>query len=110
MNFLGSILGWIVWNITELVVTQKELEEDGDPSTNLHLKEYAYKKIYYWIGSFFTCLLLLWIGAKGLNLDPLEPLTGHKLGWSDLYYPGAGLAFEALIFLIIRIKTLIKKQ
>lgn len=109
MNFLGSILGWLVWNIAELVMRQKELEEDGDPNTNFHFREYAEKKRFYWVGSFVTCFLLLWIGANELSLDPLEPLTGHKLGWTDLYYVGSGAAFELIIFIIVKINRIAKK-
>lgn len=108
MNFFGTILGWLVWNLVELSLRQRELAEDGDPNTNFHLKEYAKNKYLQWITSLFVGFTLLWIGAKQLNLDPLAPLTGHALGWSDLYYLGAGAAYELLVFLVVKIKKLAK--
>ena len=109
MNFIGAILGWLVWNIAELVMVQKELEEDGDPSTNFYIRDYAKKKRFYWYGSFVTCCLALWIGHNNLNLDPLAPIIGHNLGWNDLYYIGAGAGFEMVIFIISKIKSITKK-
>lgn len=108
MNFIISILGWFLWNWVELVLRQKELEEDGDPNTNFHLKEFAKKKVYYWVGSFVCCFVLLWLGTKELALTPLAPLVGHDLGWSDLYYLGAGAAFEVIIFVSGKIKNALK--
>lgn len=108
-NFYGAILGWFVWNIVELIIRQEELDEDGDPNTNFHFSQFAQKKKYYWIGSIGTCLMLLWIGSKGLNLDPLAPLTGHELGWTDLYYLGSGAALELLIFIVLKIRKITKK-
>lgn len=108
-NFLGALLGWFVWNIAELIIRQKELDEDGDPNTNFHFREYGSKKKFIWIGSFGTCLMLLWIGEAGLNLDSLSPFTGHELGWSDLYYLGSGAALELFIFIILKIRAFTKK-
>jgi len=109
MNFFGTILGWLVCNLVELTLRQRELAEDGDPNTNFHIKEYAKDKYLQWITSLLVGFMLLWIGAKNLNLDPLAPLTGHALGWSDLYYLGAGVAFELIVFVVTKVKNIAKK-
>lgn len=110
MNFYGTILGWLVWNLVELTLRQRELSEDGDNSTNFNIVEFAKQKYLQWITSLLVGFMLLWIGAKNLNLDPLAPLTGHALGWSDLYYLGSGAAFELIVFIVIKIKKLANKQ
>jgi hypothetical protein len=110
MNFMISLLGWFVWNIAELVIRQKELEEDNDPSTNFYFGEYASKKKYTWIGSVACVPILLWIGYRQLNLDPLASIVGHPLGWNDLYLLGSGLFFELVIFLVIYARRFFKKR
>jgi hypothetical protein len=110
MNFMVSLLGWFLWNWGELVIKQKQFDEDNDPSTNFTFSEHAKKKKYGWIGSLACVPLLLWIGAKQLSLDPLAPLIGHSLGWNDLYLLAAGPAFEIIIFFIGQIDRYIKKR
>lgn len=110
INFSGALLGWAIWNIAELVIRQKELEEDGDPNTNFHFKEYKQKKMWYWIGSFVCCLLLLWIGERQLSLEPLSEALNHKFNWNDLYYPASGAVFEVFMFLVLWVRKVLKNR
>lgn len=110
MNFMISILGWFLWNWAELVIEQRTLDEDGNPSTNFSFRDFVAKKKYLWIGNLLCCPVILWIGAKGLTLDLLAPITGTPLGWHDLYILGSGPAFELIIFLGIRVRNIFKKK
>lgn len=110
MNFMLSVLAWFIWNWAELVIEQRSLDEDGNPQTNFSFGDFVNKKKYLWIGNLACCPLLLLIGAKGLSLDPLAPILGADLGWSDLYYAASGPAFEAIIFIIGKIKNFFSKK
>ncbi len=112
MNFMISIAGCFLWNWAQLTIEKKTLDEDGNPNTNFTFIDYAKKQYPYWVGSVVCIPILLWIGANKLSLDPLEPLIGidANIGWHDLYFLGSGAAFEATIFIVIRIKNFFKSK
>lgn len=101
MNFFISVIGWAVWTIAEMEITRRRLDSDGNPQTNFSWYDYRKSHRFIWIGSFLCIPLLLWLGYAKMNLDPLEPITGAKVGWHDLYYLGSGFAFEFIIFIIM---------
>jgi len=105
-----SLLGCFLWNWAELTYTKKQLDEDGNPQTNFSVKEFAKIKWAYWIGSFTTIFLLLWIGATKMNLHPFEVITGEKLSWNDSYYLLSGAVFEAIIFGVTLVNKYFKKK
>lgn len=110
MNFMITLLGWFLWNVAELELERRSLDEDGNPQTNFSLSDFVRKKKFLWIGNLACCPLLLWIGFKGLSLDPLAPIIGAKLGWNDLYLLGAGAAFEFIIFFLVWLKKLVNRM
>lgn len=110
MNFFITVIGWIVWNVAEMEIRRQQFANDNDPSTVFNFGVYRREKIISWIGSFFMCIILLWVGKAQLNLDPLGSLVGHELKWNDLYLLGAGAAWEVLIFVIGQIHRYIKKK
>ena len=110
MNFIFSIVGWVIWNIAQAEIERRTLDEDGNPDTNFSYGKYASKHLFIWIGSLLCCFFLLIVGAKQLSLDPLESLIGHKLGWSDLYYAGAGPAFDIFIFTVTKVRKLLSEK
>ncbi len=111
MNFLISIAGWFLWNLAEAEIERKEKYEDGDPTTNLNLGEYAKTHILLWIGSLVCVPVILWIGDRHLDINPLGSLLGAELNvWKDLYILGAGAAFEGFIFGVKKIKRILKKK
>lgn len=109
MNFIISIIAWLVYNVAEMEIRRRELDEDGNPDTNFGLGTYAKQKIFIWIGSLLMCPLLLWIGANKIDIKPLGMLTDMELAWSDLYYLAAGFGFELIIFGIIKLRKFVKK-
>lgn len=109
MNFMISVLGWFLWNWGELELTKRELDDDGNPNTNFGFREYKQKKWTTWVGSIAFIPVLLWVGYMGLDLKPLQSIMGENHGWNDLYYLGAGFAWEAFIFLIIRAHKFLKR-
>lgn len=85
------------------------MDDDGNPATNFNLKEYANKKVTYWVGSFAMIFILLWLGKIKIDLTQFHPLIGSKISWSDLFYLAPGLGFEGLIFLIRWVRNYRKK-
>lgn len=110
MNFFISLLGWFLWNWAEIVIREKQLREDNDPTTVFRFREYADIKKYMWIGSAACIPLLLWLGSKQLGLKPLAPLIGHDVDWNDVYLLAAGPAFEVIIFCIGQLQRFIEKR
>lgn len=110
MNFFISLLGWFLWNWAEITIKERQLREDGDPTTNFRLRDFAAEKKYTWIGSLACVFLLLWLGAQKLGLKPLAPILGHEIDWNDLYLLAAGPAFEIIIFLIGQVNRILKKK
>lgn len=111
MNFMISILGWFLWNLAEFTMAKQELDEDGNPNTNMNFSEYKHTHWPSWIGSFFSTFLLLWIGYRQLNLEPFQVITGgESLAWNDLYYLGAGAAWEAFLWLVKKIRKHFKNK
>lgn len=110
MNFFISVLGWFLWNWAEVTIKEKQLREDGDPTTVFHIVEFTKQKVYTWVGSAACIPLLLWIGSSKLGLKPLAPLLGHELEWSDFYLLASGPAFEIIIFSIGQINRILKKK
>lgn len=110
MNFFISIIGWALFNLGEMELRKRELDDDGNPQTNFTFSEYAKKKRLSWIGSLLMIPVILWIGAKQIDLKPLSMLTDTEHSWSDLYYLGAGFAWELLIFAVTKIHKFIKKM
>ena len=110
MNFIFSIVGWVIWNIAQAEIERRTLDDDGNPDTNFSYGKYAKSHLLIWVGSLFCCVFLLIVGAKQLSLDPLAPLIGHKLVWSDLYYAGAGPAFDIFIFMVVVLRKYFKAK
>jgi hypothetical protein len=112
MNFFISIVGWFLWNWAQLTMEKKMLDEDGNPQTNFTFKDYINKQYTYWVGSLICVPVLLWIGYRNLNIDPLASLIGidAKIGWHDAYLLGSGAAFEAVIFIVSVIRNYFKKK
>lgn len=108
MNFMFSILGWALWNWGELELKKRELDEDGNPQTNFSFADFRKQKWTSWIGSLLCCFFLLIVGYKQLGLKPFASIIGdHE--WTDAYYAGAGIAWEALLFTVVQIKNRFKK-
>jgi hypothetical protein len=107
MNFLISIFGWLAWNFSILSIDKDKYDTTGKA---FPLKEYAHKHWDNWIGSLITIPLLLYIGYRGLDLNPLSAIDLHTVGWNDLYYMCSGFAFEAIKYAIGKTQNIFKKQ
>lgn len=111
MNFFISIAGWFLWNLAELYIEKSEKENDSDPETKWEVKAYASSHWPLWIGSLVCIPVILWIGYRNLNIDPLGAMIGLESNkWNDLYILGAGAAFEFFIFGVKKIKAWFKKK
>lgn len=112
MNFMISILGWLLWNWAEFTMAKADMDDDGNPNTNLSVREYANSHYPTWIGSLLCIPLLLWIGYRNLSIDPLASIVGveSSIGWNDLYLVGAGAAWEAFIFGVKKVRKFYKQQ
>ena len=111
MNFFISILGWALWNWAEFEIKKRELDEDENPHTSYTFKEFKDRKWSSWIGSLLCIPVLLWIGSKELDINPLGSLIGHEsLGWNDLYLLASGAFWEIVLFVIKKVRSIIKKK
>jgi len=111
MNFLITLLGWLLWNLAEMKIDQDKYLKDGDDNTNFSVQKYARTHAITWIGSFICMFALLIIGYRQLNISPVGLLIGVNTGsgWNDLYLFGAGAAWDGVIFGLKRIKEKLSK-
>ncbi len=111
MNFLISVFGWAIWNLAEMYIEQNEKNSDGDASTVWNFREYAKTHWILWIGSILCIPVILWMGYRNLNINPLGSLFGAEINaWHDLYILGAGAAFEGFIFGVKKVKSFFNKK
>lgn len=108
---LIAIIGWMLWTIAELQIEKSEKENDGDDKTVFTFGDYAVKHWPLWIGSLLCIPVILWIGDRNLDINPLSSLFGEgNIAWHDLYILGSGAAFEIFIFAVKKIKKMISKK
>lgn len=101
----------MLWNLAELYIEKSSKETDADPNTNWNIVDYAKSHWPLWIGSLLCIPVLLWLGYRNLNIDPLGSITGVDLGiWNDLYILGAGAAFEGFVFAVKKVQSYFKKK
>jgi hypothetical protein len=101
MNFILTFFGWLLWNWFEFGEA-KDRADDRDVSFNL--RAYTRKKWDNWIGTLIVAGFLLLVGHAGLGMELVKSFN-EKLGWSDLYYAGSGIAYEALVWLRRKVKN-----
>lgn len=111
MNFFISIIGWMIWTIAELYIEKSTKDSDGDPLTNWDFNGYAKANWPVWIGSLLCIPVLLWIGYRNLDINPVGSLLGTDVNaWHDLYILGAGAFFQAFIYAVKKVKSFFKKK
>jgi len=110
MKFLLTLLAWLAWNIAEMEIRRRELDEDGNPQTNFSFAIYAKAKRFIWAGSFVMIFILLIIGKMKIDISKLGDIVGTDLSWNDLYYLAPGIGFEAIIFGIRWIQKYFSKR
>jgi hypothetical protein len=140
MNFMISIIGWFLWNWAEFSITKESgdgfvyakkvnalIDETTITPTEknsimvrlmeifkkpLSLREYAATHYETWVGSLVTIPVILWMCSRQLNLDVFAPIAGSgiPLGWNDLYLLGAGVVWDAFIFLFKYVKNFFRKK
>lgn len=111
MNFLISVLGWMIWNIAEAQIEKGEKDNDQNDTTTFSYKDYAKRHVLIWAGSLLCIPVLLWIGYRQLDINPMGDLLGIEAkGWHDLYILGSGAAFEAFIFAVKKVQSYFKKK
>lgn len=96
MNIVLTLLGWLAWNGFEFNM-KKNVADDKDEA--FPIGKYVDKKWDDWLMTLIVAALLLVIGHMGLGLDLLRVIDSeHPAKWSDLYYAGSGVFYEALKF------------
>jgi|SRR5688572_1966824 len=111
MNFFISIIGWLVWNIAEAQIEKGDKDNDNKAETAFSYKDYAKRHLLIWLGSLLCIPVLLWIGYRQLDIDPVGSLLGIETkAWHDLYILASGAAFEAFIFAVKKVKSFFKKK
>lgn len=97
MNFLISIAGWLLWNSIAF-----RIEKDGYDSQKKQfpLKEYISETWDNWITSLFMIPVLLFLGYKGLDLNPMAVFGSEPMGWNDFYYLGTGFFTEVVMYAV----------
>lgn len=97
MNFLFAIAGWIVWN---LIAFRIEKDPYDDRNEKFPIKEYISKVWDNWLVSLFMIPVLLFLGYKGLGLNPLAVWGTEPIGWNDTYYACSGFFSEVLMYAV----------
>lgn len=97
MNFLISIAGWLLWNA---IAFRIEKDNYDDQEKEFPLRLYVYRSWDNWITSLFMIPVLLFLGYKGLNLNPLAVFGTEEIGWNDTYYLGAGFFTEVVMYAV----------
>lgn len=111
MNFFISLMGWAIWTIAELYIAKSAKDNDNDPTTSWNFKEYAKSNWPVWIGSLLCIAVVLWIGYRNLNINPIGDILGTDTKfWQDLYILGAGPLFQAFIYLVKKVKAFFRKK
>ena len=107
-----TFAGWLLWNWAEFSIEKEVADNDNDPNTNVTFRGHLAKKYTTIVGSAVCIPIILWIGYRQINIDPFASLIGvdAKLGWHDLYLLGSGAVWEAMIFVIKRIRAFFKKK
>ena len=96
MNIVLTLLGWLAWNGFEFNM-KKNVADAKDEA--FPIGQYVSKKWDDWLMTLIIAALLLVIGHMGLGLDLLRVIDkDHPAEWSDLYYAGSGIIYEALKF------------
>lgn len=139
MNFIITLLGWFLWNWAEFSITKEKgdgfefakrfiailggyaVSDDVKKSVETQLSQEFnkpetfrdYMRGHYetWVGSFVCMFVLLIIGYRQLDINPIGLLIGVETnGWNDVYLFGAGAAWDIVIFMFKRVKSLIAKK
>lgn len=97
MNFLISLAGWALWN---LIAFRIEKDKYDDEDKAFPIKAYARKTWENWVTSLVMIPVLLFLGYKGLGLNPLAVFGTEQIGWNDTYYLGAGFFTEVLMYTV----------
>lgn len=102
MNILLTFIGWLLWSWIGFNLTKNEAD---DKDIEFGLKHYALKRWDDWIGSFIAATFLLIVGHMGLGLDLIRVIDEtHPPQWSDLYYAGSGVLYEAILTIYRKVK------
>lgn len=107
MNFIFTFLGWLGWNVFELMSVKDEVD---NTDKSFSLKDYASKKWDNWLWTLIIATALLFVGHAGLGLELVKKFD-ESLNWSDLYYLCSGFISELVSALIrnLRGKSLKEK-
>lgn len=109
MNFLITLLGWAIWNWVAFSVEKDTYDDAGK---DFPFQTYKSRNWDGWVGSLLVVPALLYIGYKQMDLNPFGTLIGVEtsLSWNDLWFFGAGVVWEAIIFAYKKIKNYFKDK
>lgn len=100
MNFILTFFGWLMWNWFEFGEAKDQADERD---VSFSVRDFTRKKWDNWIGTLIVAAFMLVVGHAGLQMELVKSFD-EKLVWSDLYYAGSGILYEAITFLRRKIK------
>lgn len=83
----ATFFGWFAFQLLMLSIYKDENEK------TFNIGAYSKDNWDNWLSSFFMIPVILFIGAKGLDLNPLSD-NSSEINWHDGYYVGVGFITE----------------
>lgn len=91
--------GWAAWNVLIFSLEKDKFDKEKKVFPIVEYIGYTYDN---WLRSLVFIPVLLYIGYKGLGLNPL---VGGELKWNDIFYLCSGFAPELVIYLYKKWKS-----
>lgn len=89
----ATFFGWLAFNV---ILFRIDKDEFDDEKKIFPIGAYLGYTWDNWLSSAVMIPVILFVGAKGLNLNPLAE-NSTDLAWSDLYYVAVGFITELVI-------------
>lgn len=99
-NFFGTVVGWIVY---QLIMWRREKNKYDVLHEEFPFMQYIKETYDDWITSAFCIPLLLWVGYR---IADLNPIAEDPLQWNDLFYLSAGFVPELIYKFLIKKKII----
>jgi hypothetical protein len=100
-NLFGTFIGWLAYNA---FLWKREKDKYDKQHKRFPWSCYMRENVDDWAVGVIFMFVLLWIGARGLGLNPfVGSLDIASPDWNDLYYLSAGILPELLGRVLLRL-------